>query len=212
MTQLELSWFSLCEQASIAAATGHSLLQALFTGYHTPYRAYHNLNHIAACLQSAQPYLHQTDDPIAVQLAIWFHDLIYNTQANDNEQQSAQYAYQSLQFAGVSDSLLAEVPRLILTTQTHQAEADDRNAHLLLDADLAILGAAATIYQQYAQAIREEYHWVPDDAYRQGRGRVLQQFHQRPRLYFTEPYTIQLEAQARRNIQQEIETLLIHSS
>lgn len=208
MTELESDWFSLCEQAGIVAATGHSLLQTLFIGYHTPYRAYHNLNHIAACLQLAQPYLNQTTDPVAVQLAIWYHDLIYDTKASDNEHQSAQVAYQALQLAGVADDLVDEVSRLILTTQTHQAEADDRNAHLLLDVDLAILGAAAPLYQQYAQAIRQEYHWVSDEAYRQGRGRVLQQFLQRPRLYFTEPYTIQFEVQARTNIQQEIETLI----
>ena len=207
MTDLKPLWFSLCKEAGIAAATADTLLQALTTGYHTPHRAYHNLEHIAACLQAAQPYLTYTDDPVAVQLAIWYHDLIYDTRASDNERQSAQYAHQALLASGVAGSLLTEVPRLILTTQTHQADVDDRNAHLLLDVDLAILGAAAPIYQWYAQAIREEYQWVPDEAYCQGRGRVLQQFLQRPQIYFTEPFTVQFEVQARYNIYQEIQSL-----
>lgn len=201
------AWFSLCEQADLAAAFRSPLWQSLSTLYLAPTRAYHNLNHILDCLHIAQPYLPHTQDPLAVQLALWFHDAIYDPHAADNEAQSAVFAGSTLNTAGLSPSLVQEIQRLILTTASHQAEPGDRNAPLLLDADLAILGAAADKYQQYAQAIRQEYAWVDETSYRQGRGRVLQQFCQRERIYLTQPLYEQRETLARYNLQQELERL-----
>jgi predicted metal-dependent HD superfamily phosphohydrolase len=117
------------------------------------------------------------------------------------------FAGSTLNTAGLSPSLVQEIQRLILTTASHQAEPGDRNAPLLLDADLAILGAAADEYQKYAQAIRQEYAWVDEASYRQGRGRVLQQFCQRERIYLTQPLYEQRETLARYNLQQELERL-----
>ena len=200
----QLAWFSLWEQTGLAAASGSSLWPILATHYLAPTRPYHNLNHILYCLHIAQPFLPQTEDPLAVQLAIWFHDIIYDPRSQANEAQSAVFAGSCLREAGVSPALVQESQRLILTTATHQAEPEDRNAPLLLDADLAILGADAEQYRHYAQAIRQEYAWIADEPYRLGRGRVLQQFYQRERIYLTGPLYQQLEATARDNLQQEL--------
>lgn len=200
-------WTALCHQAGIAAAPGTSLWNSLSHLYLAPTRYYHNLNHILTCLHTAEPYLAETEDPIAVQLAIWFHDAIYDTHAHDNEAQSAFLAASGLSAADVALPQVQEVQRLILATASHRAEMKDANACLLLDADLAILGAAADEYQRYAQAIRQEYEWVDEENYRQGRGRVLEQFLQRERIYQTRPLYEQLEASARANIRRELDQL-----
>ena len=71
------------------------------------------------------------------------------------------------------------VAALIMKTKTHDA-GDDADAQVLLDADLAILGASEPAYLDYAKKIRQEYAWVPEPEYRQGRRRVLESFLSRP--------------------------------
>lgn len=198
------AWLLLCEQIGIAAATGQSLWHELVLAYQTPPRAYHNLTHIAYCLNAAAPFLTHTNDPLAVQLALWYHDAIYDPKAQHNEERSAALARAALQKASVPSPFIAETERLILLTQSHKTTPDDSNGALVLDADLAILGAAADEYQAYAAAIREEYAWVPEAIYRRERGRVLQQFLQRDAIYLTTPLRKKRETQARANLQQEL--------
>jgi predicted metal-dependent HD superfamily phosphohydrolase len=95
------------------------------------------------------------------------------------------------------------VAALILATKTHDAGAD-ADARVLLDADLAILGADETAYRSYADQIRQEYAWVPEADYRAGRRRVLEGFLNRPRIFH---FLDHLEATARRNIAAEVDRL-----
>jgi predicted metal-dependent HD superfamily phosphohydrolase len=100
---------------------------------------------------------------------------------------------------------MSEGVSLILKTKTHDA-GDDPDAKVLLDADLAILGANENAYRYYAQQIRKEYDWVPEPEYRSGRQQVLTKFLARPRIYhFLNP----LEKPARRNIAAEIAQLAL---
>ena len=142
-------------------------------------------------------------EPTAVSLAVWFHDIIYSPQNQDNEAQSAAIARSLL--ASFNDvGLLDEVARLILLTQTHQTEPSDENGRLLLDADLAILGSPRAVYQQYAQAIRREYAHVPDELYTRGRTAVLSQFQQTPQIFQTAYGQTNWEQAARGNLQWEL--------
>jgi predicted metal-dependent HD superfamily phosphohydrolase len=142
----------------------------------------------------------------AVQLAAWLHDVVYETQAEENEEQSAAYAGRLLQRLALPAEVIATCQRLILTTKGHRA-GPDPDSPILLDADLAILGAAEPDYARYARAIRQEYAWVPEEQYRHGRTRVLQGFLQRGRIYLTEPMFQALEARARANVTREIQSL-----
>ena len=82
-----------------------------------------------------------------------------------------------------------------------------RTPRLLIDADLAILGANAVDYDHYARAIREEYAWVPGVKYRAGRKKVLEGFLERERLYYTKALFQTRESAARANLRREIEWL-----
>jgi predicted metal-dependent HD superfamily phosphohydrolase len=85
----------------------------------------------------------------------------------------------------VSDALLATVSDLILATKSHEAPQPDPNIFVVLDADLAILSAPPAQYDAYAQAIRQEYSFVPEAQYVVGRTAVLQHFLARSLFYFT---------------------------
>ena len=87
------------------------------------------------------------------------------------------------------------------------AAATDGPGCALLDADLAILGAASDEYDRYAAAIRREYAWVDENAYRAGRSQVLQGFLHRPCIFHTADWAARAENPARCNLQREIDAL-----
>jgi predicted metal-dependent HD superfamily phosphohydrolase len=166
--------------------------------YAEPGRFYHTLEHIENVLLAVDNLAGHAKDPNRVRLAAWLHDVIYDSRASDNEERSADYAEQLC--AQVSIPVGRKVAALILTTKSHEGHGDP-DAQVLIDADLAILGAGEAEYRTYAEQIRLEYGWVADADYRQGRCQVLSKFLKRPRIYHL---LHDLEDAARRNIANEI--------
>ena len=201
---LEASWRETARRAGLAEAQAEAVFQDLCRRYSEPQRAYHDLSHVAAMLNTVAPFAETVRDPAALHLAIWFHDAVYDARSKDNEEESAALAASALSSAGVTQATGDRVTRLIFATKTHQVCREDLDCQLLLDADLAILGTPPEEYDSYAQAIRREYEWVGEADYRAGRARVLRGFLERDRLYGTEALFAALEGPARANLQREI--------
>ncbi|MBZ9850261.1 hypothetical protein LB565_19945 [Mesorhizobium sp. CA14] len=174
-------------------------------------RHYHNLAHIKAMLGLAQEYRGLLDDPGAVEAAIWFHDAIYDSRAKDNETKSAALAKEKL--AGrVDPHRLARIAAMINATATHQLppfrDEDALNdAALLLDMDLAILGAEPAVFDAYEKAVRLEYGWVEEPMWRAGRAVVLKSFLARPHIFYTTEFRDRFEAHARKNLGRSLHAL-----
>jgi hypothetical protein len=64
-------------------------LTALRVRYAEPHRAYHTQAHVDAMLASLQELGETIVHPAAVELAIWYHDAVYDPAAADNEARSA---------------------------------------------------------------------------------------------------------------------------
>ena len=184
------------------------LFKLLIDAYSRPDRYYHNLNHINQILTTIERLNLELQNPVAVKIAAWFHDFVYDPQASDNEFQSAKLARELLTELNIPTELIDRVQKLILATKGHQIDPNDADLSIFLDADLAILGTDSVQYQDYARSIRQEYSWVSDAAYQVGRTKALQSFLQRDRLYCTNLLFDELESIARFNLQQEITKLL----
>jgi predicted metal-dependent HD superfamily phosphohydrolase len=171
-------------------------------------RAYHNWTHIDAILREMDTA--RVEEEFAgvaydeVELAVFFHDAVYDPLARDNELRSADLFRK---MSGASPRMgaagVARVSAKILATADH-GPSRDPSTRLLLDLDLGILGSDAAGYQRYVAAVRKEYAAVPDEAWQAGRPAVLKRFLQRERIYQTRYYFERLEAQARKNIADEI--------
>ena len=185
------------------------LFDALAGYYSGPGRFYHNLHHVAEMLRLLDSLGVGPPKDEAVCFAAWFHDAVYDTRRNDNEERSAELAAGCLAQLSAPPEIVDAVRRLILATKRHEAEGLSPGAALFLDSDLAILGAPEEIYLQYRAAIRKEYAWVEDAVYRRERRRILENFVARDRLYFTDELRARLEAQARRNLRDEIQALFV---
>lgn len=206
---LDLSWHNLMGRLAIAANAGDPVLAELVRAYTQPGRHYHTLDHIAALLRLLDTHGREVIDRDAVELAVFFHDAVYDPVRSDNEAASAALAGKRLTTLNLPIGLVAKVERYILATR-HDAGGwlpDDADLALLLDLDLAVLGAERSVYAAYGQAIRSEYGTYPDDVYRAGRKKVLSAFLARPQIYGTPVLQALWEAPARDNLAWEIAEL-----
>ncbi|GHH69164.1 hypothetical protein GCM10018793_01200 [Streptomyces sulfonofaciens] len=172
-----------------------------------PQRRYHTTGHLVAVLDHVDVLAPHAQDPAAVRLAAWFHDAVYRPDRSENEERSAALAERALPEAGVGPARTAEVARLVRLTTTHDPRPGDTDGEVLCDADLAILAAPPGDYAAYAAAVREEYAFVPDDAFRAGRAGVLRQLLALPALFRTPHGAAHWEAAARHNLGTELALL-----
>lgn len=174
--------------------------------YSEPHRAYHTLHHISECLQLLGQTQALTQNSPSIELAIWFHDAIYDPRKNDNEERSAEWARAELRRAGASMALQDCIGAMIMVT-CHSGEPQTTDEQLLSDIDLAILGAGATRFDEYEQQVRTEYRHVPTQQFRPARRKILTEFLERPQIYGTEWFRERREAQARANLQRSLTRL-----
>ena len=197
-TSFETSWRAAWRDLALADA-GRALFEALCARYAEPHRRYHTPQHLAECLAHFERERALARHPGEVAIALWFHDAIYDTQRHDNEAESAAWARRALCEAGARDEVADRVHALVMATRHSEtpATADER---LLVDIDLAILGADAARFAEYERQIRDEYAFVPEPVFRAKRHEVLQGFDARRPIYATPALRERLEAAAHENL------------
>ncbi|MFI8829174.1 hypothetical protein [Streptomyces sp. NPDC053431] len=182
----------------------------LLTRWTEPQRRYHTATHLRAVLDRIDEIAEKGGEGgelELVRLAAWFHDAVYRPDRSENEERSAALAEKALAEAGLTPREIAEVARLVRLTVTHDPAPGDLNGETLCDADLAILAADLDTYTGYAAAVREEYAFVPEDAFREGRAAVLRHLLALPQLFRT-PYGAAVwEERARENLERELAEL-----
>ena len=198
---LQQDWNQLCASLN---CDGEDYWTTIEESYSKNQLAYHNLQHIADCLRKFRAAQHLAEDPVAIELALWFHDIVYDPKAPDNEEQSAHVAAKFL----LDSPHTSKVTELILDT-SHRGEPQSNDGKLICDIDLSILGSDPESYRAYAEAIRKEYSWVSSADYTLGRSKVLQNFLNRENLYSVPHFQDRYEQQARSNLSQELQALAL---
>ena len=185
-----------------------SLWATIETQYTSKNRYYHNLSHLHHMFLQLEEFKTEIEDLDNLKFAIWFHDIIYKSTKNDNEEQSAVFAETALKSLNYDDLSIKKVKKLIISTKKHELTFTNTNDNAyLLDLDLSILGSEWDTYKTYIKTIRKEYKIYPDLLYKPGRKKVLKYFLEKDTLYFTEQFRTQYEQQARNNLNREIEML-----
>jgi len=182
------------------------LCEQLLRAWDEPQRHYHTLQHLTECLALFDTLRAHAEHPADIELALWFHDAIYDVQGHDNEARSARWAVQALAAGGVDAARCQRVHDLIMAT-CHTALPASPDQALLVDIDLAILGAPAARFAQYTRQISAEYAWVPPQVYAVKRRAVVQGFLDRKQIYTTPAVAQRLEQHARNNLVKAISSL-----
>src|ERR1035437_7749965 len=186
-----------------ARGDGEKVRAALVAAYTEPQRRYHTLQHLTECLGWFELVREIPKHAAEVELALWFHDAIYDVKGSDNEMRSADWAKTELINADAAPEVVGRVSALILATR-HTAVPTDLDQQVLVDIDLAILGACEPRFAEYGQQIRDEYAFVPDGLFKHRRRALLCSFLDRPRIYSTSHFHELLEERARENLRRAV--------
>jgi predicted metal-dependent HD superfamily phosphohydrolase len=198
-------WNNLWERFCDAKApTG--LFQKLAAAYNEPYRAYHTTEHILHCLGEFDRARDLIRWPDELEMALWFHDAVYDTHAADNEEKSADWAQRALLLNKCPAEIVTRIHDLVMTTK-HSTPLIEKDAQLIADIDLSSLGQPEPDFLNNELNIRTEYQWVPEKLYQEERVKILTSFLQRRRIYFTDYFESLYESQARKNLKDALNRL-----
>jgi predicted metal-dependent HD superfamily phosphohydrolase len=194
------------------ASTWSSTFVARYT---QPQRHYHTLAHIDAMLTCLDVHRADLTDAVAVELAVFFHDWVYEPQTSAANEAASVLAF--LAFAadvggGVGEGLRGTVVRLVEATVRHCVgvgvlPGERGDVELFLDFDLEVLGREWAEYEVYASQIRREYACFGEREFNQGRAGVLWGFLERDQVYFSEVFYREKEEAARENMRSEVALL-----
>lgn len=182
---------------ALGAAPPPGLLETLLAAYAEPQRHYHRLEHLEECCARFDELSDLADRRSEIELALWFHDAVYDPRRRDNEERSAQWAREAI--SPVSREAADRVHRLVMAT-VHDPLPEGNDARILLDVDLGILGAPEQRFDEYEAQVRREYEWVPLPIYRRERRKILAGFLARKTLFHTARFVELYEARARANL------------
>lgn len=202
-------WLALWQRLGVTRNADSALADAyveLSQRYAERHRHYHTAQHIAECLAHFDTARALCTHEAEVEVALWFHDAIYDPQAKDNEALSAGWALRVMRDAGVATEARERVHTLIMKT-CHDALPQTPDEQVLVDIDLAILGAPAERFDEYERQVRDEYQWVPQFLFDHTRRKILQGFLDRSPLYATGPFREQFEVRARANLTRSLSAL-----
>lgn len=187
-----------------------SVIRALYDG---PGRYYHTTAHLDHMLGLFEMVASRLTDQTAVELAIYYHDVIYDPKSANNEADSNARLIADMS-GHVDTSTLNRASEMILATTKHAlptGNAMESDCGYFLDIDLSILGAEPSAFDQYEDSIRREYQFVPEANFRSGRADILQRFLERDTLYFTAHFRDLYEEKARSNLQRSLRALKAES-
>ncbi len=212
MKLLEGSWQRSWDQ--LTGVPNDQLRDRLIAAYSESHRRYHTTQHLSECIdalnvirEQPHPAEQQAIDFASVELALWFHDAVYETRRVDNELQSAAWAELALQDAGAGQAIIDRVKHMVLLTD-HRRPVNNITEQTLIDVDLSILGAPASRFAEYENQIRQEYHFVSDEQFRSKRAQILRGFLARSSIFHLPVFRNLFERRARENLRSSIDRLL----
>ena len=206
LDRLKARWSSLTSACRDDLAADRRF-DGLVASYGEPHRAYHTLAHLDFVFAMLDTHAAGAREPDRLAFACWYHDVIYDPRASDNEARSADRATAELTALGVKPTLVMRIDRLIRATAAHQSAEADADDALFLDADFSVLGAPPETYAAYVKGVRFEYAHVDDAGWRAGRGGFLRKALAAERLFRTDVFEAAYGAQAKANIAAELEAL-----
>ena len=179
---------------------------ALHAAYSEKHRFYHTVDHIDAMLTHFDGVKEIAEKPEELELAIWFHDAVYKPLSKTNELDSANWAQTFLATHSYGKAGIERVHNLIMAT-LHNGNIKTPDEQLIVDIDLAILGAPPDVHDQFERNVRKEYRLVPGFIYRKKRKELLRSFLSSGSIYNLELFQERYEDQAKQNLRSAIGTL-----
>lgn len=199
------SLWERCQTAEGKGASADDVFEEVQAYYSEPGRHYHTPMHIEHCLRQFDLATDEMDDADAVEMAIWFHDLVFNVSAKDNELQSAR---RFVELAGESmpPEFKTKVYDLIMATAPPRMPKTN-DEKFMLDIDLSSFGLPWDDFVRDSTAVRKESPQLSDAEFFPGQRAFLESLVSREHFYFTDFFRSRIEETARNNIKRHLKSL-----
>lgn len=175
----------------------------IIINYNDAGRYYHNSNHLNNMYKDLFEVRYEVDDWDIILFSLFYHDIMYNVSRSDNEAESAYIAKCRLQSIAIIEKRIRRCILHILATRTHSISKDN-DTNLFTDANFSILGQDNDTYIKYVEEIRQEFFIYSDQAYNEGRKKVLEYLLSKDKIFKTDHFYHKYEIQARYNIKKEL--------
>ncbi len=175
---------------------------ALLAGkYGESHRRYHVLDHIDFCLFIFDQFKGLAKNPDALEVAICYHDYFSDigVPGRQNEERSALKIVELMRFWGCFEHDIYDTMSAVLAT-AHDHTPQTPDNRLMVDVDLAGLGAPWPMFLINSQNVREECAEVPEEKFREGNDKFLRRLLERTPLYYTPVIEALFGAQAKANL------------
>lgn len=183
-----------------------SLGAQLIAAYRDPTRFFHGVSHLVECLRLWREWRDHASKPDEIAIALWFHDALYDTARHDSEARSARWALDALTAGGIPFDTVRRIRDLVIATRPNESPSSD-DARLIIDIDMAVLGASPGRYEQYEADLQREHGHMAEFIYRRKRLEILKSINNRQRIFQSDPARAALESQARENLARSISRL-----
>ena len=192
---------ALAKRLGRSTEYAQAIFERLKDDWSSPGRFYHNLEHLAECLYELDHAGVDASTADCVELALWYHDSIYDPKGRDLEEQSIERLLKDCDTLKIPESVALRAAKCIRATiHTNSASSSDFAAQLTSDIDLAILGEDPKRFLEYEYSIDDEYKHVPILSYILARGHFLASLLESPAIFKTETVRARYEDKARENI------------
>lgn len=211
-------WLALWRRLGADAPGLNGTGAAIISAYKGGGRFYHTRRHLEDVLQKldwAKTSLAAAGDldgvpaherPLlfdTIELALWYHDAVYDAKEHDNERRSREMFLADAGKNGLPGHIQSAVAVLIDVTAKHK-DARKLDEGILCDCDLAILGAPEAEFDAYDRNIRREYAHIPARQYEKARRRVLSGFLEQENLFKTKAFQREFGPRARLNLMRRV--------
>jgi predicted metal-dependent HD superfamily phosphohydrolase/tetratricopeptide (TPR) repeat protein len=183
---------------SLDATTAERVCRAVFERYTDGARRYHTLDHIRHCLAQVDLAAGLLPDADAMRLAVWFHDVVYDAAADDNEARSADL-FREFADPVLPAGLVQDVARLVHVTRFGETPRREDEAYMV-DVDYSSFGRPWDEFLADSLAVRAERPDLGDAQYAAQQTRFLESLLARDALYRTGFFRDRYESVARDNI------------
>ena len=179
----------------------------IHVGYSEPHRRYHTPAHIEHCLHQFDLATHLVDDSDAVEMALWFHDVIWQPDAAEgvNERDSADL-FVELVGRSVTEAFRDKVYELIMIT-IHRALPVENDEKFIVDIDLSSFGLPWEEMLRDSELVRGEYPDVADADFFAKQRHFFERLLARPHFCMTEFFRKRYERSARENIGRHLQRI-----
>lgn len=183
-----------------------AIYQRLVDGYNEPQRHYHTMAHIEHCMAMFNECKSLVENADALELSIWFHDVIFEPGKPDNEARSAELY---LEYSdGVHAADLRElVARLIMATLHDGSSLEDSDAAFMVDIDLSSFGLCWEAFLKDSGDLRAENPGLSDAKFYRNKAEFLTKLRARERFFLSDFFYPRFEQQAHRNIDRYFEQI-----